>query len=77
LTTSLDDCRLDLFDLWNTNALNLTFTDTIPVENDSGRIRTIVTLEALQSFSDAVLQSCGPFLTNLILDNTRGPVGGC
>lgn len=46
LTTSLDECRLDLFDLWDTDALDLSFTDSISVEDDSSWVGAIVLLEA-------------------------------
>jgi len=46
LTTSLDECRLDLFDLRNTDALDLAFTDTVSVEDNPGRVGAIVLLEA-------------------------------
>ena len=74
LTTSLDECRLDLFDLWNTDALDLTFTDSISVEDDPGRVGAVVLLEAFQSFDNAGLQRGGTLLANFVLDDTRGPV---
>jgi hypothetical protein len=74
LTTSLDECRLDLFDLWNTDALDLTFTDSISVEDDPGRVGAVVLFEAFQGFDNAGLQRGGTLLANFVLDDTRGPV---
>ncbi len=74
LTTSLDECRLDLFDLRNTDALHLAFTDTVSVENNPGRVSAIVLFEAFQGFDYTGLQRGGAFLANFILDDTRGPV---
>jgi hypothetical protein len=71
LTTSLDECRLNLFDLWDTDALDLSFTDSISVEDNPSWIGAIVLLEAFQCFDDAGLERGGTFLANLILDDTR------
>lgn len=57
LTTSLDDCRLDLFNLGDADALNLAFTDTVSVEDDPSRVGSVVLFEAFQSLDHAILQS--------------------
>jgi hypothetical protein len=60
-----------LFNLRDTDALNLAFTNTISVEDNSGRIGTIVLLEAFQRFNNTCLQRGGSLLANLILNNAR------
>ena len=67
--------RLDLLDLGHTDALNLTLTDTVAVENNLLWSRTVVALERLNSTRHASLQVRRAFLANLILDDARGPIG--
>ena len=66
--------RLDLLDLGHTDALNLTLTDTVAVENNLLWSRTVVALESLNSTRHASLQVRRAFLANLVLDDARGPV---
>lgn len=66
----------DLLDLWDADTLHLTFSNTISVENQSGRVGSIHPLEVLQSIQHAALQSGASFLANLVLGDARRPIGG-
>ena len=62
---------LDLFDLWDTDALDLSFTDAIAIEDDLGRSSTIVTFEGFNGTGHSSLQVRGTFLAYFVLDHAR------
>lgn len=66
---------LDLLDLRNADALDLTLTNTVTVEDDPLRRRTVVALERLYGTCHASLQVCRTLLADLVLDDARAPVG--
>lgn len=76
LAAKMSDRSFDLLNLGNTDALDLTLTDTVTVEDQSSWVGTIMLLEAFESVDHSILQSSRAFLANLVLDYTRGPVSG-
>jgi len=69
-------CLLDLVDLWAADTFNLTLTNTVSVEDDLGWIGSVGSLECLNCAAHSFAEVVGSFLTNIILKNTSGPVGG-
>lgn len=65
----------DLLDLRNTDALHLSFTNTIAVEDYLGRRSTIVAFEGFNGTRHASLQIRRTLLADFVLDDTCGPVG--
>lgn len=66
----------NLLDLWDADALHLAFSNTVSVENQSGRVGSIHPLEVLQRINHACLQRGASFLANLVLGDARRPIGG-
>jgi len=73
-TSSLDS-SFDLVYLGNTHSLNLAFTDTVTIEDDTSGISTIVFLESFHGVLHTILEIVRSFLANLILRCASGPVG--
>jgi len=74
LPAVMSDRCFDLLDLGNTDALDLSLTNTVTVEDHASWVGAVVLLEAIESVYHSVLQCGGAFLTNLVLDYTRGPI---
>ena len=72
--TSGLDSSFNLVYLGDTHSLNLAFTDTVSVEDDTCGISAIVFLEGFHGILHTILEVVRSFLTNLILSCTRGPV---
>jgi len=71
------DSSFNLLYLRYTDSLNLAFTDTISVEDETGGISTIVRFEGSEGIFHTILEVVCSFLTNLILSCTSGPVSCC
>lgn len=67
---------LDLVDLSPADTLDLSFTNTISVEDDLGWVGTIGSLECLTSRAHTCAEGVGSLLTDIVLNNARGPVSG-
>jgi len=74
--SSTGQCLLDLVDLWAAETLDLTFTNTISVEDDLGWIGSVGSLECLACVAHSFAEVVGSLLTNIVLNNARGPVRG-
>lgn len=67
---------LDLLDLRAADALNLTLTNSISVENDSSRVSTVGLLECLKCTLHADAKVVRALLALLLLNDTSAPVSG-
>ena len=67
---------LDLLDLRAADALNLTLTNSISVENDSSRISTVGLLKCLECTLHADAKVVRALLALLLLNDTSAPVSG-
>lgn len=73
--TSISDSLLDLDDLRSADSFNLTFTNTVTVEDDTSRERTILSLECLKSTRHTNTKVVGTFLADIVLNDACRPVG--
>jgi hypothetical protein len=72
--TSGLDSSFNLVYLGHTHSLNLAFTDTVSIEDDSCGISAVVFLEGFHGVLHTILEVVRSFLTNLILTCASGPV---
>lgn len=72
----LSESLLDLGDLSSADTFNLSFTNTISVEDYLSRISAVGSLEGFTGILHTNAKSVGSFLTYVILDYTSRPVRG-
>ena len=65
--TEARECLLDLVDLSTADSLDLSFTDSVAVEDDLGWISSVRALESLACVGHSSTQIVGRLLANVVL----------
>lgn len=66
---------LDLFHFGQADALHLAFANSVAVEDNTARERSVVLFESITGVLHAVLEGVRALLSDFVLDDARRPVG--